>query len=63
MENIKNTKALYEYAKNKAIQLVVIMKNVITLLARKILTRIVWEIIGEFIIYLLIKLCEHYLQS
>lgn len=63
MEYNKNTKALHEYAKNKAIQLIVIMKNVITLLVRKILTRIVWEIIGEFIIDLLIKLCEQYLQS
>lgn len=56
MEYNKNTKALHEYAKNKAIQLIVIMKNVITLLVRKILTRIVWEIIGEFIMDLLIKL-------
>ena len=63
MEYNKNTKALHEYAKNKAIQLIVIMKNVITLLVRKILTRIVWEIIGEFIMDLLIKLCEQYLQS
>ena len=63
MEYNKNTKALHEYAKNKAIQLIVIMKNVITLLVRKILTRIVWEIIGEFIIDLLIKLYEQYLQS
>ena len=63
MEYNKNTKALHEYAKNKAIQLIVIMKNVITLLVRKILTRIVWEMIGEFIIDLLIKQFEQYLQS